>query len=133
MAALEQQLASNATRPLPRMSTKTSTESVPDDEVDFLQPATTQLYEGDSSFTRQSILTGDVAQATAVHPSLGRLSTLLQTPGPSSVSSQYRFSKSTNMSSHIANLEPLPMDLVLAILQEIKGQAYTSGPEPCVS
>lgn len=128
---VEQQLASSAILSQPGMGASDSAEpGTCGDESTAHQAATQQLYEGNSSFTRQSMIAIDRAQAMAMpsegctstaRPSLERLSTLLPTPSQFPLSAQYRFSNKANKAPHTTTLEHVPLDLVLAILQEIKG------------
>ncbi|KAF9891447.1 hypothetical protein FE257_003913 [Aspergillus nanangensis] len=87
---------------------------------------TASLYEGGPSFTHQSIQARDVAQKTAkdtgdlrsdLSTSLNHLETLLHSSVTVSSSDSYHFSGKSDSSESI---RPLPMDLVLSIIQEIK-------------
>ncbi|KAJ1707538.1 fungal-specific transcription factor domain-containing protein [Aspergillus flavus] len=88
------------------------------------------VYEGISSFTGQSILASDVAQKTAnsegageqsdLKTSLVHLKKLLQTPTRSSFGTGYRMSRVPAARSLPTLDHLLPLDLIIAILQEIK-------------
>ena len=97
------------------------------------QPTDTAcVYEGISSFTGQSILARDVAQKTAtsegagehsnLKSSLDHLKTLLQTPTRSPFATEYRMSRVPATQSLPTMDHLLPLDLIIAILQEIKGK-----------
>lgn len=91
---------------------------------------TPSLYEGGSSFTNQSIQARNVAQRIAnsegtgeqsgLNASLGHLNTLFQSPTTLSSLEDYHFSSTTARSVPV--MDPLPLDLVIAILQEIKSR-----------
>ena len=88
------------------------------------------LYEGGSSFINQSIQARNVAQRTAnsegtgeqsgLNASLGHLNTLFQSRTTLSPLGDYHFSSTTARSVPV--MDPLPLDLVIAILQEIKSK-----------
>ncbi|GMG25031.1 unnamed protein product [Aspergillus oryzae] len=90
------------------------------------------VYEGISSFTGQSILASDVAQKTAnsegageqsdLKTSLVHLKKLLQTPTRSSFGTGYRMSRVPAARSLPTLDHLLPLDLIIAILQEIKSK-----------
>lgn len=86
------------------------------------------VYEGLSSFTNQSIQASNVAQKTvnsdgtgeqsALNTSLGHLKNLFQLPIMFSPD-DYHFSRRPTIRP-IPKMGPLPLDLIIAILQEIK-------------
>lgn len=88
------------------------------------------VYEGLSSFTNQSIRASNVAQKTVdsdgtgeqsgLNASLGHLKNLFQLPIMFSPD-DYRFSRRPTIRP-IPKMDPLPLDLIIAILQEIKGR-----------
>ncbi|KAK6820050.1 hypothetical protein RU639_007048 [Aspergillus parasiticus] len=93
-------------------------------------PCIAPVYEGISSFTGQSILASDVAQKTAnsegtgehsdLKTSLDHLKTLLQTPTRSSFGTEYRMSRVPAARALPTMDHLLPLDLIIAILQDIK-------------
>ncbi|KAF5865898.1 hypothetical protein ETB97_001966 [Aspergillus alliaceus] len=88
------------------------------------------LFEGISSFTTQSIIASDVAQNTAnsegagersdFKSSLNHLRLLLPTPALSASPEEYRMSRAPAAQSVPSVDHLLPLDLVIALLQEIK-------------
>ncbi|KAE8140310.1 fungal-specific transcription factor domain-containing protein [Aspergillus pseudotamarii] len=88
------------------------------------------VYEGISSFTSQSLLASDVAQKTAnsegagehsdLKSSLDYLKTLLRTPTRSSHATEYRMSRAPAARSLPTMDHLLPLNLIIALLQEIK-------------
>ncbi|OGM48383.1 hypothetical protein ABOM_003361 [Aspergillus bombycis] len=130
LASLEQQLTTQ------RSISEHHRDTVPDEFPTGSEQAVPQpscvapVYEGISSFTSQSILASNVAQTTAnsegagehsdLKSSLDHLKTLLQTPTRSSFETEYRMSRVPAARSLPTMDHLLPLDLIIAILQEIK-------------
>ncbi|KAE8161566.1 hypothetical protein BDV40DRAFT_313021 [Aspergillus tamarii] len=130
LGSLEQQLKTQ--RSISEHRRNTVLDEVPaGNEEAVPQPTDTAcVYEGISSFTGQSILARDVAQKTAtsegagehsnLKSSLDHLKTLLQTPTRSPFATEYRMSRVPATQSLPTMDHLLPLDLIIAILQEIK-------------
>ncbi|KAE8377112.1 hypothetical protein BDV26DRAFT_264430 [Aspergillus bertholletiae] len=130
LVSLEQQLKTQGYVSEHRRKTIPDEAPAASEEAALQLTGTAPVYEGISSFTGQSILASDVAQKTAnsegagehsdLKSSLAYLKTLLQTPTRSSLTTEYRMSRAAAARSLPTMDHLLPIDLIIAVLQEIK-------------
>lgn len=135
MRLLERELTASSRTSEPPSATPNHDVIPADNESNILKPiGASSLFEGYSSFSNQSIIASEMAERAAtsegtrehsgLKSSLSHLSVLLQSPSKLLSSGEYCFSRNADGRA-LQNLEPLPLDLVIAMLQEMKSKRET--------